>query len=741
MPVAPLPHEIHTIRIVGYNVPTSSDRDRETNEWIVDCNTASSLVHDVDRIVPITQRDEMLFRSHGLTTGQDHLFGIDSRLRRFENIFLWPIAVEGDGRESDNVFFRLCIEKLLDYIQRPSFSWSVHYGRAEEFDRALQRIERICQRQRASVLTNRPPSRTASSVLREYTVFDSQKSVADSDCHTRQSATTIAESNDDTSMSQTTAVSHTPETVRSDRNDVDMLAEDQTTNMEGALIQPFPASLLTQLNEVVGLLPLEKQVTPMDEDEPQVPSTRRTQRLNSADVIAALEAAGLPTSPRFEEHSNPIPQMQKDAGKLSRTPFPVSEFERIPQRARANVRAARVILAKIKLLAIDPDPRASAQGRRYSIASEKHAILSMSASYTLNIGDSNFHDLSVGEALRRAFHRYDRDDFDGNGNCAVPVGNSSSASVRMPSGRVRSAESAERALLLVAIRLLRHRFMYEHEGERIPGRHYARDFDDQIPRSSMCKSAPSATQPQRGNALIRRSKLLCRIIVACGHPCIVLVLVRMAIRLGVRLVMLLDDLPIEAFCQWVATGHASSTRLHIAPRHVSPSYSDGEQLEADLSWAHQHILLPLLATARQRIPAHFFMLDARVRCSVDKCLASLVPHSSQERYAEFLRGRARDDQWQLGRVRIEGGGQSARHPGISSAPGNDDNNCPNSSTLSESGSASHTTFDVETPQFCVETAHRTFVAFDVDHFGEQSDRFHPPPAFLVNRTLELTLEM
>ncbi|MCO5599907.1 hypothetical protein L7F22_054014 [Adiantum nelumboides] len=402
----------------------------------------------------------------------------------------------------------------------------------------------------------------------------------------------------------------------------------------------------------------------------------------------------------------PTPQQQQAPPiRPHRTLFPQNHFSNLSKQNQKNLQAARNILSTLKVLAINENPR----GSRYTLMSEKNAVLSMSANYTLNIEVNQNQPIS--DLLKRGFSKYDhvpsKKDF-----------NRDSTNV----GRTRFKDCAERAFLMVAVRLLRHKFMYEPPAGT--NKHYASDFEALLPKSSMCKNK---------RLFVKRSKDLCRIIVACGHPCIILILVRIAIRRGIQLTELLDRLPIQQFCHFLSTGQVCETNLHAGP---STRTNSGHQVELDLLYAREYILMPLLCIASQRVPQTFFMFDGNVVFNVQACLTAIVPHAFRSRYAAFLRSEVRHDAWDSGEVVVETSCLAENDRMLGPTKQNDPDEISDPSDDEESINESQ----CREAEYSIRKDKRTFHNFNFAKYSVIEEVINNPPAFLKNRVLNLTTD-
>ncbi|PWN35745.1 uncharacterized protein FA14DRAFT_179113 [Meira miltonrushii] len=428
------------------------------------------------------------------------------------------------------------------------------------------------------------------------------------------------------------------------------------------------------------------------------------------DLDAILSAAAFAQSPQ--------PQ-QVQPKKPLRPSFPVNPFLSLSRKDQKNVEAARTILSMIKVLAINENLR----GGRYTLISERNAILSMSVNYTLNVQPNvqrtNSQQL-FSSLLKRAFSTFDHDTINREG-----------VAERSNYGRIRFKDSFERAFLLVAVRLLRHKFMYEPEEGT--ANHYSSDFEALLPKSSMCKNK---------RLFMKRTKDLCRIIIACGHPCIVLILVRIAIRRGLRFVELLDRLPVQQFCQFLSTGQVCLTNLHSGPpipKNRSLPANSGHQLESNLLYAREHILMPLLCIASQRIPQTFFMFDdTRVPFNVQACLTAIVPHTFQSRYAVFLKGEVQHDAWQAGEVEVE----TFSHVTSNNVRIASTSNQHDSDEISDPSDDEHSIGETQSreAEYSIRKDKRTFHNFNYAKYSNIQEVIQNPPAFLKNKVLNMSAD-
>jgi hypothetical protein len=648
---------------------------------------------------------------------------------------------------------------LLRYVERSAFEWNVHYSSAQEYKESLKRVNGLIEHLGAggqdSSSYGLPVAREAASVLQEIGTFD--------EFMVQQPST------NDPSLEELFIDGLARQRERPDNDIIHSPVGEQhgAGNRVDAEVSPLAHHPVVPVSPTIGA------PTPVNENETEIASWDEINSIfpelgvwpmdvckdaehdqqGPAHAFAATEVdtvmRGATPAPPQPDPIRPIATRQVRPALPSRSPsafvFPTSEFARHRQLSKQDGANAQYILNKFKVLAIAQDARAASRGRRYSLEGEKAAIMAMPLDTSLSIGSTPGEALSVSEMLRRAFARYDGDQ---NGNPISPQ----QASARSLSGRTRSVERIERALLMLAVVLLRHKYMYvephrnSQDGKRVPGQHYALDFDRHIPPSSMSgKPAVHASvrRPSQGNALLRRARALSRIVVACGHPSIVVVLVRLSVRLGMRLVALLDELPIDALCNWLSYGSVTSSRLTVSPRELCTGLtSRAERLEADLKWLHGHVLLPLLAVAAKRIPDTFAMFDGRVQCSADACLAAIVPHALQTKYLDFREGQYRDDQWSTGRIPLTSGtlGGTRSLPHIDG----DERVSPSSEvstpqTIIEDDWEAETTSNLiqHNTQYSIPTDHRTFARYAVPSHAEEGDLFDPPPAFLVNQILTL----
>lgn len=406
----------------------------------------------------------------------------------------------------------------------------------------------------------------------------------------------------------------------------------------------------------------------------------------------------------------PMPQPQRQRQNVvirpQRNLFPVNPFLNLDKQDRKNVEAARLILSMLKVLAINEDPR----GKRFTLMSERNAILSMSTNYTLNLQTDA--QLSFPQLLQRAFHLFDCDST-----------RQTFAGKRTSNGQFKIKETAERGFLLVAIRLLRHKFMYEPWKDST--KQFAKDFESLLPKSSMCRNK---------RLFVKRTKDLCRIIVACGHPCIVLILVRISIRRNIQLSDLLDQLPIQQFCHFLSTGQVSSTNLHVGPRIFNNQpfqANSGHQLETDLLYAREYILMPLLSIASQRIPQTFFMFDGKIEFNVEACLTAIVPFVFQSQYAAFLRDEIEDEEWETGQVAVEISTPSLIGKKDTLSEQQDPEEISDPSDNEDSGREDLST---ET-QYSIRKDKRTFYHFNHAKYSVIEECFDKPPGFLKNGIL------
>lgn len=330
----------------------------------------------------------------------------------------------------------------------------------------------------------------------------------------------------------------------------------------------------------------------------------------------------------------------------ARTPhFPTSQFTLAQTQRDLDNQAASVIVSKVKLLAVDPRTDSK---HRFSLRHEKLAIRSMTIESSLNIGSRKW---TMVERLTRLFARYDHVDEE-------------------------ERETFNRGLLLVVVRLLRHEFVHE-SGKKAPG-NYASDFDKLYPFP---------------DHFLRRANQLCRIIVACGHPCILVVLIRLCVRHRTSLACLLDALPVPHFCLWLATGK-------VCERNV-----EDERPHKDLLWLHSSVLLPLLHTASLRVPEQLCLVDGSLTCDEETCLRAIVHHSKQAKYSLFRLGHFTDADWERGKVLLD----------------------------------KQNIHGQTEPEYSIERKRRTFHKCRVASHAH-TEHFADPPRFLTGQTLEMNLD-
>jgi hypothetical protein len=340
-------------------------------------------------------------------------------------------------------------------------------------------------------------------------------------------------------------------------------------------------------------------------------------------------------------------------GKCGRQSVPahsswVSQFELANEQAPIDKKAAERILSLMKVLAINPKMTKS-NPQRFSIHSEKEAIKSMTINTSLNIPSSN---ATLFEKMDRLFSQYNVNDEEGK-------------------------ESFQRAMLMIAIMLLRHNFIYMN-GKKEPG-NYATDFEKVY-------KLPAGYLRKAGN--------LCRILVACGHPCIIVVLVRLALRNQMSLSTLLEQLPITHFCNFVASGKVTNLNNH-----------GQETAHKDLKYLHENVLIPLLHAAKCRVQEQLYIVNGTLVCDQDSCLRAIIHHTQQVKYTEFLNGYHKDAEWARGRVLLENRNTDGRNE----------------------------------KNYSIEKEHRTVSVFELAKFGHivHLDNY---PESLQGRTLSMSLE-
>lgn len=338
--------------------------------------------------------------------------------------------------------------------------------------------------------------------------------------------------------------------------------------------------------------------------------------------------------------------------------FPQSQFSLAKKQAMEDDQAAIKILSKIKVLAINFK---SGSKHRWSLQGEKQEIQSMSINTTLNIGRN---DWTIQEKIERLFKRYDVDDEQGN-------------------------ESFQRGLLMIVIRLMRQKFVNE-SGKKQLGNNYTGDFDKLY------------TFP---TGYLKKAGHLCRLLVACGHPCILVVLIRLAIRNRSTLLAFLDDVPIRHFCRFIATGKVTDMNQQDLTQSSSSSFSSkNTNIHKDLSWMHGNVILPLLQASSKRVSDTLYLVDATLKCDEETCLRAIVHNTKQIKYSHFLEGTCTNADWARGKVLLE------------------------SKSIERQVA----------PEYSIERNDRTFHHFKISTFAH-TEHFDDPPKFLQSKTLDLTL--
>lgn len=374
---------------------------------------------------------------------------------------------------------------------------------------------------------------------------------------------------------------------------------------------------------------------------------------NSFTQVSGLES-GFTTpqerSPLLQELDSLMQSLDRHETTLSkssthkpRKQFPISHFTLANTQREIDGKAAQTILHTVKVLVVSTKAGAK---HRWSLSCELDAMRSMSIDASLNVGSQERTKI---ELLRRLFDRYDGTDEEGR-------------------------ESFQRGMLMVVVRLLRHKHLY-HSGPKTPG-NYAADFDKLFPFPS---------------GYMRVGHHLCRIIVACGHPAVLVVLVRLAIRNRLSLAALLTAIPIPQFCRWLASGRVRDDGV------------DDTQPHRDLLWLHTNAFLPLLHAASLRVPARLYLVDGSLTCDDEACLTAIVHSTKQIRYAQFLLGTHTDPEWERGKVLVE----------------------------------SRVEQDSVVAEFSVERKARTFQRYGLACYANDVEHFDNPPRFLKSQTLAL----
>jgi hypothetical protein len=351
-----------------------------------------------------------------------------------------------------------------------------------------------------------------------------------------------------------------------------------------------------------------------------------------------------------EAQTNDDPHMDTQLRPAPHNPFK-SEFAKAEEQAVIDKKAALFIISKMKVLAVNTHKDRSIP-HQFSISREIHAIKTMSLNTSLNIGNS---DWTTSEKLERLFKAYDTNDEEGK-------------------------ESFHRGLLMIAVRLMRHQFMYETKGGKKQPGNFATDFDKLY---------------KFPTGYIQKAKDLCRILVACGHPCVLVVLVRLAIRNQVTLGALLDSLPMEHFCRFVSSGKVTD---------MSFSEEDQDTTHSDLKWLHHNVFLPLLQAASRRVSDQLFLVNGSLTCDMKSCLRAIVHHSKQVKYSQYLARNLAGDrdeaEWARGKVALDVAKGTPK-------------------------------------QYSIEEKQRTVLFFDLTKSSD-IEHFQDPPTFLKSRVLPMT---
>lgn len=556
-------------------------------ELYIDVTSALELAKVIDAISPRPITVQYLYMHYHNTCdkNRDHDWTEQSNIGRLIPMILKPVKSSG-GQQ----MFCIRRDEFLQQVEKDEVSWTVLYQPAELYNEYLRAVDEL-QREQYQALQplmsqyNGPEMHGLP--LNSFSPMTQGINYGASGYSMPSTATApmsfAGPSVVDLQVPQPAAHTHTQSIAQS----MDMINESSpaTTIMQRLMQSVNTPSNISSSTLTPSIVEVAMQGVNVHSGYPSpttvIASPREEERGPVQSVIDAMVSTiGTPrgNSPR------------------ARTVFPTSQFAIADIESKEDEKAAHTIVNLLKVLAIDLTPQTK---NRFSIQKEKKAIKSMSIDTSLNIGTQ---ERKMGETLDCLFSRYDKKD---------------------PNGQ----ESFQRALLIVAVRLLRQRFVNE-TGKKGPG-NYAGDFDALYPFSSR---------------FIPQGAILCRMIVSCGQPCILIVLVRMAIRNKICIGKLLDELPLQHFCRFIASGKVTDCN----------SSSNKTTIHDNLSWLHTNVFLPLLHAASKRVPSSLCMLDASIDCDEDTCLRAIVHHTQQVKYGNFLLGHFIDEDWKRGRVLLEG---------------------------------------------------------------------------------------
>jgi hypothetical protein len=656
------PRKIISQTTAHYELPCPSPYD----DLYIDHQAALKLAKKLDAFEPRPLGLQLLYLSYqGQRREAYNLVWTGETLLERLNSIIIPITREG-GR----TIYRVSSTSTLQYLQLQSIEWEVTYQPTEEYDEAMREIGDYLRSMLDPDSCSHPSLQQANSFTPGSIATQSNAIMGSQHANSFTPGSIATQPN--AIMGNQHANSFTPllaamlPEMFGGCQRVNSFAPDPTA----AMLEKTIGS--QQMNSFAPLPPPETisegQQMNSIASVPMAEASEVSQQVNSFTPISSttlpetIIESGFTTPEREQGPENPeasfsiatgvgmiVQDMDVQRGganpnartSSSRQAFPTSQFTLMETQSKKDGPAAQVILHMFKLLVLDPIPGSK---HRWSLSSEKQAIRSMTIDTSLNIGRNNW---TVPEKLGRMFSQFHRDDEQGK-------------------------ESFHKALLMIAVRLWRQKVVYEN-GRKKPG-NYANDFDKSYPFPE---------------GYIRRTKMVCRIVVACGHPCILALLVRVAIRNRMTLFTLLDRLPISHFCHWLATGKVSDVN------HVQQ-----DQVHKDLSWLHTNALLPLLQVASQRVPKELYLLDGSLSCNEDSCLRAIVPGPRQVKYTLFLSGQFTDSNWAIGRVLLEGKDDEA------------------------------------TSEYSIERDKRTVHKFKLKSYSH-IEHFEDPPKFLISQTLDM----
>lgn len=641
--------KVISFKIVIYSIPCPA-----SSEIYMDRQAAIRLCKIIDRLDPVPLAIQVFYLTYQNGQGEA-ILDDDAFLSRLSPAIFQRVRA-ASGRE----LYRVTIQTLQEYIERTHLEWEVSYLPGEEYDDICRDIQDYIYQcsQSLQQFIDQPvmfsndnhsfsPTTTMLSRLENNYASEMNPARMDNTFSTKIASNQLANSfvpnltfpQAETNYSSNIAL---PTAAATENSFNPALSPQRLDNIDTPNNPLSPrTSISMSPNVAIAKLQNNSNSTvksPSTFGTPNTETTIQSGFTTPADTPGAFVHAL--DSIIEEMDTQPCPNTARDL-------FPVSQFSIAQKQSTEDDQAAIKILSKIRVLAFNPRIESK---HRWSLESEKQEIQTMSINTSLNIGKSI---RTIPETLEKSFKKYDINDEQGN-------------------------ESFQRALLMIVIRLLRQKFVYESGRTKQPG-NFATDFEKLY------------NFPHR---YIKRAGHLCRMVVACGHPCILIFLTRLAIRNRSSVFGLLEDLPINHFCKFISTGKVGDFNQQESIRFTSSN------VHKDLLWAHSNLVLPLLQAASRRIPDQLCLVDGTLKCDEETCLRAVVHNAKQKQYSHFLQGTCTNSDWVRGKVLVE--------------------------------------YPIN-PAYSIEKDLRTFYHFKISTFAH-IEHFDDPPKFLQSKTLDVTLD-